>query len=87
MAFFRRYSRFSFSTYVAHHIVHIWPLLIASGIEGRKDPWYYYGEVISTAGALVLFVLFTLLFYLFLVYWERRGAKYGFEWILGVLTE
>jgi uncharacterized membrane protein len=85
MTFFRRYSRFSLTTYVVHHAVHVWPLIVM-GTTPHHDKWYYYGDAVSPLAALLLAVTFVALFYVALIVWERRGARYSFEWILGRLV-
>ncbi len=82
LGFLRRYSRFSLTTYVIHHAVHLWPLLLAAYLQGLPDPWHYHGTVTTTRTALILAVAFILLFYGVLVAWDRRGGRYSFEWLL-----
>lgn len=86
LAFLRRYSRFSLTTYVVHHAVHLWPLLLVAYLEGRPDPWHYYASVVPTSTALVFAGAFILLFYPVLLAWERHGRQYSFEWLLGKLA-
>lgn len=80
ITFFHRYSRFSLTTYVVHHAVHLWPLRIA-GAVWHQDHMYYYANVMSPPLALVLAFIFTLLFYFCLSIWDRYGSKYSLEWI------
>lgn len=84
--FLRRYSRFSLTTYVVHHAVLIWPLLLAAYLQGLPDPWHYAGAVATTRTALFLAGAFILLFYGVLVAWDRRGGRYSFEWLLKKLA-
>jgi hypothetical protein len=86
LQFLRRYSRFSLTTYIVHHAVHVWPLLLLAAREGRRDPWWYYGDVVSTPVALMLTLLFIVVFYGVLVVWERR-RWISFEGILRWLSE
>ena len=86
LGFLRRYSRFSLTTYVIHHSVHIWPLLLAAYLQGLPDPRHYYGAVTTTRTALILAVAFILIFYGVLVAWDRRGGRYSFEWLLKKLA-
>jgi uncharacterized membrane protein len=86
LSFLRRYSRFSLTTYVVHHAVHLWPLLLAAYLQGWTDPWHYYAAAMPTGAALALAGLFVLLFYPVLVAWDRRGGRYSFEWLLQKLA-
>jgi uncharacterized membrane protein len=86
LPFLRRYSRYSLTTYVVHHAVHLWPLLLVAHLQGRTDPWHYYAAAMPTGAALALAGLFVLLFYPVLVAWERRGGRYSFEWLLNKLA-
>jgi hypothetical protein len=86
LGFLRRYSRFSLTTYVVHHAVHLWPLLLVAYLQGWSDPWHYSGAVTTTRTALILAVAFILLFYGVLVAWDRRGGRYSFEWLLKKLA-
>ncbi len=82
MGFFRRYSRFVLTTYVAHHMAVLYPLYIA-GLWLHSDMWYYYTRAMTPLNALLATGLFITLFYLLLSYWEKKkGAKYSLEWIL-----
>jgi len=86
LTFLGRYSRFSLTTYIVHHVVHVWPLLLLAAWEGRRDPWWYYGDAVSTPLALALALLFVVMFYGLLVVWDRR-RKYSFEGLLRWLSE
>lgn len=86
LEFLRRYSRFSLTTYVVHHAVLLWPLLLAAYLRGLPDPWHYVGTVATTRTALLLAGAFILLFYPLLVAWDRGGGRYSFEWLLKKLT-
>jgi hypothetical protein len=86
LAFLGRYSRFSLTTYVVHHAVHVWPLYLLAAWEGRRDPFWYYGDAVSTPAALVLAVLFIVGFYGMLVVLDRNRA-YSFEGALRWLSE
>ncbi len=86
LPFWRRYSRFSLTTYILHHAVHVWPLYLAALWEGRSDIWWYYGDAISTPMALLLAALFIILFYGILIFWEKK-RKYSFEGALRRFSE
>ena len=83
--FFKRYSRFSLTTYIVHHAVHVWPLYILAAYEGRRDPWWYYADAVSTPVAFLLSLLFIVIFYGILIFWEKR-RWYGFEGVLRRLS-
>jgi uncharacterized membrane protein len=86
LGFLRRYSRFSLTTYIVHHAVLIWPLLLAAHLRGFPDPWHYSGAVATTGTALLLALAFILFFYGVLAAWDRRGGRYSFEWLLNKLA-
>ena len=86
LTFLGRYSRFSLTTYVVHHAVHVWPLLLLAAWNGKRDPWWYLGGVVSTPVALALTLLFIVGFYGVLVALERRKG-YSFEGVLRWLSE
>ena len=86
MTFLRRYSRFSLTTYMVHHAVHVWTLLLLAAWKGKREPWWYYGEAVSTPLALTLALLFIAGFYGVLLVWERR-RRYGFDGALRWLIE
>ncbi len=85
-SFLRRYSRFSLTTYMVHHAAHVWPLLLLAAWRGKHEPWWYYGEAVSTPVALVLALLFIVGFYRVLVALERRNGC-SFERALRWLSE
>jgi len=85
-AFFRRYSRFSLTTYFVHHAVHVWPLYLLAVYEGRRDVWWYYADATSTPTALLLASLFIIGFYGILTIWEKK-RKYSFEGVVRWLSE
>ena len=80
LAFCRRYSRFSLTTYIVHHAVLVWPLLLAATLSGKADPWFYFENACGTPVALVLAVVFIALFYALIVVWDRHGSRYSLEW-------
>jgi hypothetical protein len=77
---------FSLTTYIVHHAVLLWPLLLLAAWEGRHDPWWYYGEAVSTPMALMFALIFIAGFYGVLVVLERRTI-YSFEGVLRWLSE
>ena len=83
--FFKRYSRFSLTTYIVHHAVHIYPLYWLAMWEGHRDIWWYYAEAVSTPAALWLTLFFVVAFYAVLIRWEKRRET-SFEGILRWLS-
>lgn len=86
LTFCRRYSRYALTAYVVHHAVLVWPLLAAASYTGKRDHWFYYGEVLPTVYSLLLSLVFIVLFYLIIILWDRRSGRYSFEWLLKKLT-
>ena len=82
IVFCRRYSRFSLTTFFAHYIVLHFPLFLAAKLNSKSDPWYYFRNVCSTPLAVVLSLLFDVVFYAVIVMWERRHrSRYNLEWL------
>ena len=50
-------SRYSFTIYIVHHLVHIWPLWIY-GLSQGQEPDHYWKQAMSAPPALVLALLF-----------------------------
>ena len=84
--FLGRYSRFSLTTYIVHHAVHVWPILLLATWERRREPWWYYADAVGTPIAFGLALLFIAIFYLVLIAFEK-SKKYSFEGILRWLSE
>ena len=70
LSFCRRYSIFAFTVYVVHHAAHLWPLRLCEYLEGHRGSLWKHA--VSTPMALVLAVVFAVLFYVVLVFMERR---------------
>ena len=79
--FFSRYSYYSLSAYIIHHVVIMWSIYITGWLI-KGDPWYYYKDAVSPPMALMLALAFIIIFYFVLVQWDRKKGKYSFEWIL-----
>lgn len=86
LLFLRRYSRYALTTYIVHHAVLVWPLLGAASYTGKRDHWFYYGEVMPTIYSLLLSFVFIVLFYGVLIWWDKQNGRYSFEWLLKKLT-
>lgn len=85
-SFFRRYSYFALTTYIAHHAVHLWPLWLYAAWQGKSDLTFYYGQAMQTSTALALSVFFIGVFYFFLIFLERH-RKYSLESLLRWICE
>jgi len=77
-----RYGRFSLSTYVIHHAVHVWPMYAVALAAGPGDIERFYGNAISTPLALFLAFAFIMVFAPVLSAWEKRGGRWSFEHFL-----
>jgi uncharacterized membrane protein len=86
LSFFRRYSRFSLTTYIIHHVVHIWPLYLLAAWRGEHELSRYYGKAVSTPVAFALAMFFIACFYVVLEVLERQ-RKYSFEGLFRWLSE
>lgn len=89
LGFFRRYSRYALTTYVVHHAVHIWPLLLTAWAQGHTaagDQWLYYGDAMGVVPAVGLAAAFVAGFYLILIWWDRRQGRFSLEWTLSKLV-
>jgi uncharacterized membrane protein len=56
----QRFSRFSLSIYLLHHVVHLWPLWLY-GLWQTGEPTAYWGQVLSWWPAFFLSMLFLLI--------------------------
>jgi len=85
MSIAKTFSRYSFTIYVLHHIVHLWPLWIY-GITMGQEPTYYWTIAMSTAWSMPLALLFLVCCY-FALRWtgpERRlGIESWMRWLCG----
>ena len=66
-----RFSRASFTLYLLHHVVHVWPLWITAEVQGLETTSYWMGAM-DQATALVLAVVFVVLCVPLLGWMERR---------------
>ncbi|MCE2801187.1 MAG: heparan-alpha-glucosaminide N-acetyltransferase domain-containing protein [Planctomycetaceae bacterium] len=53
----KTFSRYSFTIYVSHHMVHLWPMWIYGYVTGRETT-YYWGKAMSLGWSMPLAVLF-----------------------------
>ncbi len=78
----QRYSRYSLSTYVIHHTAHLYPLYLIGWLK-RGDRWYYYSDAMPVWTALLLWVIFVVVFYYVIKQWDKIKGRYSLEWMLG----
>lgn len=83
--FIQLYSKFSLTTYVLHHAVHLWPIYLLAAWND-KDIWYYYQDAISTPLALGLTIVFIAVFFSFLKFLNSR-AHLSLEGLLRNLSK
>lgn len=67
----RRFSAFSLTVYIAHHLVILWPLWIAGAWSGASDPTVLWRQAMSTPLALTLAGAFIVLCSLALIVLEN----------------
>jgi uncharacterized membrane protein len=77
LTFLRRYSVFSLTVYILHHVAHLGPLW-AYGAWRHDDPTYYWRQAMDTPTALALALAFVVACHGLLAFLERRGS-YGLE--------
>ncbi|MEZ6068386.1 MAG: heparan-alpha-glucosaminide N-acetyltransferase domain-containing protein [Planctomycetaceae bacterium] len=71
------FSRNAFTLYIAHHVVHLWPLWIVASFEGRETT-YHWRRALPLGWSMTLAAAFLLLTYVLL----RRvdpDRRYGIE--------
>lgn len=66
-----RFSRYSFSIYILHHIVHLWPLWIFAMARG-EEPTQYWRQAMSVPLSASLAILFLITLAVFLA---GRGGR------------
>ncbi len=86
LVFCNRYSRFALTAYVVHHALFLWALIAYAYYLGELYRWQLYGYIMPTVYALLVVLVFIILFYLVLVAWDKRDGRYSFEWWLRRLT-
>jgi uncharacterized membrane protein len=79
LVFLRRYSYFSLSVYVLHHMVILWPLWIYGVWTGHRDePTFFWRNALSTPMAFTLAIVFIIACYFVLLLLENN-KKYSLE--------
>ncbi|MCA8989786.1 MAG: hypothetical protein KDA78_19210, partial [Planctomycetaceae bacterium] len=71
------FSRYAFTIYVLHHVVHLWPLWVYAVSHGQ-EPTYYWRQAMSLVPSLVLAVIYLVASY-FLILWMQRRHVMGIE--------
>ncbi len=61
----KTFSRYSFTIYVLHHLIHIWPLWIFALAQGQETT-YYWGKAMPVIVAVPLAILFLICCYILL---------------------
>jgi uncharacterized membrane protein len=86
LKFCNRYSRYALTAYVMHHALFLWWLIAYNHYKGELYRWTLYGYIMPTAQAMLVVIAFIILFYLLILFWDKRGGRYSFEWWLKRLT-
>lgn len=86
LIFCNHYSRFALTAYVVHHAIFLWALIAYAYYLGELFRWELYGYIMPTAYALMVVLVFIILFYLLIIAWDKRDGRYSFEWWLRRLT-
>lgn len=82
---FKVFSRYAFTIYLLHHIVHLWPLWIY-GIAQGQEATEYWQKAMSVSVSLPLAVLFLALCYFILRRLDpekRYGMEQWMRWLCG----
>lgn len=75
----RTFSRNAFTLYVAHHVVHLWPLWLYAVVEGR-EPMAYWMKAIPASVSIPLAFVFLFCSYFILRGLERTDGVRGIEY-------
>ncbi len=86
LLFCNRYSRYALTAYVVHHALFLWWMIAYNYYKGELFRWTLYGYIMPTAQAMLVVLAFIILFYLLIVFWDKRGGRYSLEWWLKRLT-
>lgn len=70
----------SFSIYLLHHMVHLWPLWIYGAMQG-KDPTYYWQNAMPAWASLVLAILFLVFCYPFFRWVDKNRMPSVESWM------
>lgn len=81
----KTFSRYSFTIYVLHHLVHIWPLWIYAVATGY-EPTYFWKNAMPTTVSLPLAFLFLACCYVALR-WLGPNKSRGIEWLMRWLCD
>ena len=81
----KTFSRYSFTIYVLHHVVHLWPLWIYAMVSGQEATSYWM-KAMSSAYSVPLAFGFLALCYGFLR-WLGPERQYGLESLMRWLCD
>lgn len=84
--FFRRFSAFSLTIYILHHVLHLWPLWVYGLWKGQADPTFYWRQAMSIPDAMTLAIACILVCYLIAIFLERH-PKYSLEALMRSVCE
>ena len=73
----KTFSQYSFTIYLLHHVIHIWPLWIY-GLITQNDPTYFWMKAMPLTVSLPLALLFMACCY-FMLRWIGPDRNYGIE--------
>lgn len=79
---FSRTSRFSLTFYFSHYMLLGWPLIGIYLATGKNPIEDFVGAIPAMFCGLAVVVVIEICLY----FWEKTGAKYSLEWLLGMLT-
>ncbi|MCF8054433.1 MAG: heparan-alpha-glucosaminide N-acetyltransferase domain-containing protein [Deltaproteobacteria bacterium] len=86
--FFIRTSNFALTFYFLHYLLLGWPLMVIYFYTGRYPHLQgNYYNLMGVFPALLCGIGAVALLEIVIFFWERKGSKYGLEWLLRVLTE
>jgi len=84
--FITLFSKFSLTTYVIHHAVHVWPIYLLAVLNRRGDIWHFYQNTVSTPVAFGMTIVFIVIFYFALKILDTK-KHLSLEGILRRLSE
>lgn len=76
----QRFSKFSLTIYVLHHIVIYWPMWIAGWAYGSIS--MFYAQAMGAGVALALGALMLLALHFITKAWDAAGGVYSIEWLV-----
>lgn len=79
MNFLRRYSRYSLSVYVIHHVLIVFVPRM-TGLIVHQEDYFYYQDMFEPPIGLLLSVIFIFAFFPILIIWDKVKGAGSFEW-------